>query len=100
MDLASLVEHTLVADRGQGRFGDVDAVVVHPLADANTDEPPEHVLERRTVEDVEEVERVQLPDALDPPEAAVVDGADDRRRRRERFEGTLDRRVVDRGSDS
>src|SRR5207237_7930323 len=99
LDLASLIENTLVPDSGQGRFGDVHAVVEYPPADANTDQPPEHVLERRAVEDVQEVERMQLPNALDPPEATVVDGADGRRRRAERFKGTLDRGVVDRGND-
>src|SRR5207247_6809866 len=71
-----------------------------PRADANTEEPPDHVFERRAVEDVEEVERMQLPDALDPPEVGVIDGADGRRRRADRFEATLDQGVIDRGHDS
>src|SRR5438093_2759077 len=99
LDLASLIEHTLVPDGGQRRLGDVHAVVESPRADANTDEPPDHVLERRAVEDVEEVERMQLPDALDPPEVGVIDGADGRRRRADRFEATLDQGVIDRGHD-
>src|SRR6266699_6425558 len=61
LDHASVIEHTLVPDGGQGRLGDVDAVVEHPPADPNTDQPPDHVLEWRAVEDVEEVDRMQLP---------------------------------------
>src|SRR5438093_2558336 len=99
LDLAALIEHTLVPHGGQRRLGDVDAVVEHPPAHANADEPPEHALEGRAVEDVEEVDRMQFPNALDPPEAGVVDGADGGRRRADRCEQTLDRRVVDRGSD-
>src|SRR6266581_4430156 len=99
LDLASLTEHTFVPDGGQRRLGDVHAVVEHPPADANTDEPPEHALEWSAVEHVEEMDRMQLPNALDPPEAGVVDGADGRWRRADRFEATLDQRVVDRGDD-
>jgi len=93
------IENTLVPDGGQGWLGDVDAVVVDPTAHPNTDQPPEHVLEWRAVENVEEVDRVQLPDALDPPETGVVDRADGRRRA-ERFEATLHQGVVNRGDDS
>src|SRR5712691_7467551 len=100
LDLASLIEHTLVPDGGQRRLGDVHAVVEDPPADANTDEPPEHVLEWRAVEHVEEMDRMQFPNALDPPEADVVDGADGRRGRAERFEAALRQRVIDRGNDS
>src|SRR5258706_1623862 len=99
LDLAALIEHTFVSDNGDRRLGDVHAVVESPRADAHTDEPPDHVLERRAVEDVEEVERMQLPDALDPPEVGVIDGADGRRRRADRFEATLDQGVVDCGHD-
>src|SRR5260221_3870388 len=74
LDLAALIEHTVIPNGGQRRLGDVQAVVERPRADANTDEPPDHVLERRAVEDVEEVEGMKLPNALDPPEDAVVDG--------------------------
>src|SRR6266704_2371191 len=97
LDLASLIEHTLIPDGGQRRLGDVHAVVEDPPADANTDEPPEHVLEWRAVEHVEEMDRMQFPNALDPPEAGVVDGADGRRGRADRFEATLDQGVIDRG---
>src|SRR5438093_3629959 len=100
LDLAALIEHTLVPHGGQRRLGDVDAVVEHPPAHANADEPPEHALEGRAVEDVEEVDRMQFPQALDPPEAGIVDGADGGRRRADRFEKTLDQRVVDRRGDS
>jgi len=93
------IENTLVPDGGQGWLGDVDAVVVDPTAHPNTDQPPEHVLEWRAVENVEEVDRVQLPDALDPPETGVVDRADGRRRA-ERFEATLHQGVVNRGDAS
>src|ERR1041385_912884 len=93
------IENRVVPDGGQGRLGDVDAVVEDAPADPNTYQPPEHVLEWRAVEDVEEVDRMQLPDALDPPERAVVDGADGRRRRPERFEATLHQCIVDRGRD-
>src|SRR5216117_3429924 len=99
LDLAALIEHTLVPDGGQRRLGDVHAVVARPRADANADEPPDHILERRAVEDVEEVERMQFPDALDPPEVGIIDGADGRRRRADRFEATLDQGVIDRGHD-
>src|SRR5260221_12244238 len=51
LDLAPLIEHTFVTDGGERRLGDVHAVVERPRADANTDEPPDHVLERRDVED-------------------------------------------------
>src|SRR5437867_618949 len=43
LDLASLIEHTLVPHGGQRRLGDVHAVVEDSPANANTDEPPEHV---------------------------------------------------------
>src|SRR5439155_456842 len=76
LDLASLIEDTIVPNGGQGRLGDVNAIVEHPLADANTDEPPKHVLERRAIENVEEVDRMKFPNALHPPETGVVDGAD------------------------
>src|SRR6266568_895117 len=99
LDLAALIEHTFVPDDGDRRLGDVHAVVERPRADANTDEAPDHVLEGRAIEDVEEVERMQLPDALDPPEIGVIDGADGRRRRADRFEATLDQGVIDRGND-
>src|SRR6266478_3679218 len=99
LDLAALIEHTFFSDGGQRRLEDVDAVVERPRADANTDEPPDHVLERRAVEDVEEMERMQLPNALDPPEIGVVDGADGRRRRADRLEETLNQGVIDGGGD-
>src|SRR5437879_2612882 len=44
LDLAALIEHTFVPDDGDRRLGDVHAVVERPRADANTDEPPHHVL--------------------------------------------------------
>src|SRR5207247_9069486 len=100
LDVAFVIENALVPDGGQGRLGDVDAVVEHPPADPNTHQPPDHALEWRAVEDVEEADRMQLPDALDPPESRVVDGADGRRRRAERFDATLHQGVVDRGDDS
>src|SRR6266704_1904854 len=97
---ALLIERALVADDGQGRLGDEDAVVEHPLAKPHPDQTPEHALEWRAVEQVQEVDRMQLPHALDPPEAGVVDGADGRRWGAERLEATLHEGVVDRGGDS
>src|SRR5437016_14218416 len=94
LDHAQVIENTLVPDGSQGRLGDVDAVVEHPPADPNTDQPPEDALEWRAVENVEEVDRMQLPNALDPPETGVVDGADGRRRRADRFEVALHQRVI------
>src|SRR5262245_1609099 len=90
LDAAPLIEHAIVPDNGKARLRDVDAVVEHPLAELNTNQPPEHALEGRAVEDVKEADRMQLPNALDPPEAWVVDGADRRWRRAQRFEATLD----------
>src|SRR5436309_1269368 len=55
LDDALLIEHALVPDGGQGRLGDVDAVVEDPPADPNTDQAPEHVPEGRAVEVVEAV---------------------------------------------
>src|SRR3990172_935945 len=97
LDNAQLIENTLVPDGGQGRLGDVGAVVEHSLAEPNANQPPEHALEGRAVEDVEEVDRMQLPHPLDPPETGVVDGADGWRWRAQRFEAALHQRVVDRG---
>src|SRR5882724_3949270 len=45
LDHALVVEHTLVPDGRQSRLGDVHAVVEHPPADPNTDQPPERTLE-------------------------------------------------------
>src|SRR5881628_1070417 len=97
LDHALLIEHALVSDGGQSRLGDEDAVVEHPLAEPHTNQTPEHALERRAVEEVQEVDRMQLPHALDPPETGVVDGADGRRRGAERFEAPFHQGVVDRG---
>src|SRR6266699_5746108 len=99
LDHARAIEYTLVPDGSQRRLGDVNAVVEQPPADPNTDQPPDHALEWRAVENVHEVDRMQLPNALDPPEVGVVDGADGRRRRADRFEATLDQGVIDRGHD-
>src|SRR5262249_39783473 len=96
LDLAPQIEDTLIPDGSESRVGDVDAVVEHPLADLNTHESPEQVLERRPVEKVEIIDRIYLPNALDLPEAGVVHGADVRRRRAQRFDGTHHQRVVDR----
>src|SRR6266571_1497045 len=100
LDNALLIENALVPDDGQGRLGDEDAVVEHALAEPNPNQPPEHALEWRAVEEVEEADRMQLPNALDPPETGVVDGADGRRWRAERFEATLHQGVVDRRDDN
>src|SRR6266576_467063 len=99
LENALLIERALVADDGQGRLGDEDAVVEHALAEPHADQAPERALEWRTVEQVHEVDRVQLPHALDPPEAGVVDGADGRRWGAECLEATLHQGVVDRGGD-
>src|SRR5215469_1895724 len=99
LDQGLVIENTLVPDGGQGRLGDVDAVVVDPLAHPHTDQPPQYGQERRAVEKVEEADGVQLPDALDPPEAWVVNGADGRRGRAKLFETTFHYSVVDRGDD-
>src|SRR5262245_32449077 len=45
LDDALLIEHALVPDDGQARLGDENAVVVHPLADAHANQPPQHALE-------------------------------------------------------
>src|SRR6266550_7209393 len=81
-----LIERALVSDDGQGRLGDEDAVVEHPLAEPHPDQAPEHALEWRTVKQVQEIDRVQLPHALDPPEAGVVDRANGRRGRAQGLE--------------
>src|SRR5437762_951196 len=95
-----LIERALIPDDGQRRLGDEHAVVEHALAEPDTDQPPQHALEWRSVEQVQEVDRMQLPHALDPPKAAIVDGADGRRWWAERLEEALHQRVVDRGGDS
>src|SRR5689334_6661539 len=99
LDQGLMIENTFVPKGGQGRLGDVDSIVENPLAHPDTDQPPEYGQERRAIEKVEEVDRVQLPDALDPPEARVVDGADARRWRAELFEATFHYGVVDRCDD-
>src|SRR5207253_3976595 len=53
-----------------------------------------------TVKQVQEVDRMQLPHALDPPKAGIVDGADGRRWWPERLEAALHEGVVDRSRDS
>src|SRR5437773_984002 len=78
---ALLIERALVPDDRQGRLGDEDAVVEHALAEPHADQAPQHALERRAIKQVQEVDRVQLPHALDPPEARVVDRTNQRRRR-------------------
>src|SRR5438874_5361069 len=95
--LAPVVEDRLVSDRGERRVGDVGAVVEDPPTDSHADQPPEHVLERRAIERVEIVNRIQLPEALGQPEIAVVDGADRRLQRAQRFDATVHQGEVDRG---
>src|SRR6266513_5079713 len=73
LDDALLIERAFVADDGERRLGDEDAIVEHALAEPHPDQPPQHALERRAVEQMHERDRMQLPDSLDPPEAAVVD---------------------------
>src|SRR5213594_2139207 len=99
LENALLIERALVSDDGQGRLGDEDAVVEHALAELHPDQAPEHALERRTVKQVKEIDRVQLPHAFDPPKAGVVDRANGRRGRAQGFEAALHQGVVDRGSD-
>src|SRR5258707_1195961 len=41
LDNGLLIENALVPDDGQGRLGNEDAVVEHPLAEPNADETPE-----------------------------------------------------------
>src|SRR5207302_4974210 len=94
LDDALLIEHAFVADDGQARLGDEDAVVEHPPAATDTDQPPQQALERRPVEKVQEADGMELPHALDPPEPGVVDGADGGRRRSDRFEAPPDQSVV------
>src|SRR5207249_8528127 len=67
LDLAPIIEDTVIPDGGESRLGDVDAVVEHPPTDPNTHQPPDHVLERRAVENVEVVNRMHLPKALNLP---------------------------------
>src|SRR5262249_22929891 len=43
LDLAPVIEDRLIPDRGEGRLGDVDAVVEDTPPDPNTHQPPEHV---------------------------------------------------------
>src|SRR5262249_20758418 len=97
LDDALLIEHALVPDDGQGGLGNEDAVVEHPLAEPNAEQTPEQTLEWCAVEEVQEVDRMQLPNALYPPERGVVDGTDGRWWRPQRFEATLHQGVVDRG---
>src|SRR5438105_13403877 len=100
LDDRLLIERALVPDDGQGRLGDEHAVVEHQLAESHTDQTPEDALEWRTVKQVQEVDRMQLPHALDPPKAGIVDGADGRRWWPERLEAALHEGVVDRSRDS
>src|SRR5947208_1763114 len=95
--LAPVVEDRLVADGGERRVGDVGAVVEDPPTDSNAHQPPEHVLERRAIERVEIMNRMQLPEALGQPEIGVVDGADRRLQRPQRFDATVHQGEVDGG---
>src|SRR2546423_15492035 len=97
LDFAEYIEHTVVSDGGESPLRDVDAVVEDPPADPNTHQPPDHVLEGGAVENVEIVNRMHFPKALNLPESGVVDGANGRRRRAERLDATLHQREVDRG---
>src|SRR5882724_594515 len=97
LDLAPVVEDRLVPDRGERRVGDMGAVVEDPLADPHAHQPPEYVLERRSIERVEIVNRMYLPQALGQPEIRVVDGADRRLQRAQRFDATVYQGEVDRG---
>src|SRR5437773_6123617 len=97
LDLGTLTEDTVVPDSSQRRLRDVDAVDEDSPADSNTHQPPDHVLGGRAVERVEIESRMDLPQALDQPEPGVVDGADRRLQRVERFDAPLHQGVVDRG---
>src|SRR5437899_4321339 len=89
LDLAPVIEDRLIPDGGERRLGDVRAVVEDPPADPNTHQPPEHVFERRAIESVQVVNRMQLPNPLRPPEIGVVDGANGRLRWVQRDDATL-----------
>src|SRR5213594_1651834 len=89
LENALLIERALVSDDGQGRLGDEDAVVEHALAEPHADQAPEHALEWRSVKQVQEIDRVQLPHPLDPPKAGVVDRANGRRRWAQGLEAAL-----------
>src|SRR6266446_525897 len=62
LDQALVIEDTLVPDGGQGRLGDINAIVEDSPSHANTDQPPEQGKKRGAVEKVEKADRVQLPD--------------------------------------
>src|SRR5437667_6267540 len=89
LDLAPIIENRLIPDGGERRLGDVRAVVEDPPADPNTHQPPEQVLEGRAIEKVQVVNRMHLPDALRIPEIGMVDGADGRPHRAQRYDATL-----------
>src|SRR2546425_7907529 len=97
LDLAPEIEDAFVSDSGERRLGDLGAVVEDPTPDPNTHQPPEHVFERRAIEGVEIVNRMQLPQALNRPEIWMVDGANCRLHRVQRSEATLHEGEVDRG---
>src|SRR5262249_43032185 len=70
-------------------LGDVRAVIEDPPADSNTHQPPEQVLEGCAIEEVQVVNRMQLPKALRTPELGMVDGADGRPHRAQRDEAAM-----------
>src|SRR5262245_47437601 len=72
LDHAARIEDAVVADGGESPLRDVGAVIEDPPADPNTQQPPDHVLERRAVERVEVIDRGHLPEALVAPELRVV----------------------------
>src|SRR6266540_1576124 len=97
LDLAAVIEDGVFPDRGERRLGEVCAVVEDPPADPNAHHPPEHVLEGRAIEGVEQVNRMHLTEALGRPEIRVVDGADGRLQRVPRFEAAVQEGEVNRG---
>src|SRR5580704_2640780 len=75
LDLAAEIERAVVPDGGESPLGQGAAVVEDPLADPDTQRPPDKVLERGAVEHMEVRLRGHLPQPLDPPEIRVVDRA-------------------------
>src|SRR5437899_10108963 len=96
LDLAPLIEDAVVPDGGESPLRDLDAVVENPPTDPNTHQPPDHVLERGTVEGVEILQCRHLPEALVQPVVRVVDRANCGLQRAKSREAALHQRVVQR----
>src|SRR5690606_37780747 len=73
LDHRPLVERAVVADGDQRLFGNLAPVVEDPTADANAEQPPDQVPERRAGE---ERGGEELPETFVPPEVRLVDRAE------------------------